>query len=1306
MKTKIKKSLALIFAALIVIGSCAVALSALSTDPVGTVSVQAKFFRLDNVTGEWLETDRAKKGETLKARVYVDTDYYTTSGKFLVFYDDAFFTEGYARNEVLDVTPNPYYKNLCRMSTQLMFFEKGSKAIDRMIANGAFSEEFAQTHTCVGIMYLLNGIQYNQRLTNDEWLVEFDLTVKESTDLTEGSVFTLPSVFQSPENVDAFSDIPYGKQGEMMEDTAGLFAVYVDIEAPVNHVSTNSNIVLDANGGYFEANNANKLTLTAEIGSEFDTANAPEPVRGGFAFAGWTYKGGTEVDSPVEVEYDNIELVAQWLPGVDVTFWLDEEGTAVHFSDTFALGSELIYPDDPSLPGYIFDAWSEPEGMELTEDLEVFPTYTPIEYIVTVYGLYGDVVDEWIAFYGETVTADDLYDKEYMDEMLADNGDYYTFDYWAINGEELTEITVTGDVEIEGVFTAMDAKLIFDANGATFANGEETVEVILKYDEEITADMYPEVPEYKGHTFKAWDMDLVGQPMDELEKTVSITWTKNAYTVSYYVGNTIDKMISPVTYGKPVNASVTPSEDRIPAGYEFIGWSLDKNATVPGDLGTVEGNTNVYAVFAPSGNVAYAVEIYKQNLDGEYELSHTEEYTDGTTGEIPPYAVNNSIEGFSFNPGLSFVDAPVAGDGSTVLYVYYQRNKYNFTTYSDGAFIEKHSYPYGKVIESADPLTKEGCTFDGWVYKGTTEKADFPFTMPAENVELEATWVATEYTVTFETGNGETVSPETYLFGEVVSLPVLTRTGYEFAGWSCNGETIDGDFYMPANNVTLKAEWTPSNNTAYIVNRYFMKADGKGYDLTSEERSGTTGEVIKITPSAVEGFTFNSSASRIEGTINANGSSNFNLYYDRNRYTFIAYADNEVFEEAKYLYGASVNGAGTPSKDGYSFENWVYKNTGKIVTFPFTMPAENVEIIATWSANEYTVNFNTDGGEALNPLKVKCGVSFTLPAASKAGYNFAHWEFDGTAYAAGQSFTMPAGDVTLTAVWLLNSNTVTYTVGSETFSFDVVPGQAVPQPDMSDKPSIEIIGWLDANGNEAAIPDVMPENDLVFTAKIRYNFSDNPYGITVGYEGDCFDYEGDELALEVKNKNLSKANGGIYFNDENYKQLALYDISFKYGSSDVQPSGSNKVKVSIPVPAAYADGTTFLVINRLSNGATEYITVTKSGEKLEFEVNKLGEFEICVKSATVILTLPKTSYIYREALNLSGLTLEVVDENGNKKVVDDTSLMTVNNYNPRKTGTQTLTVEYDGTSVNFNVSVKYAWWQWIIRILLLGFLWY
>ena len=91
-----------------------------------------------------------------------------------------------------------------------------------------------------------------------------------------------------------------------------------------------------------------------------------------------------------------------------------------------------------------------------------------------------------------------------------------------------------------------------------------------------------------------------------------------------------------------------------------------------------------------------------------------------------------------------------------------------------------------------------------------------------------------------------------------------------------------------------------------------------------------------------------------------------------------------------------------------------------------------------------------------------------------------------------------------------------------------------------------------------------------------------------------------------------------------------------------------------------------------------------------------------------IANLPsKVAYTYRnDSLDLSGLALTVTYSDGTTENVTDTSKMKVVGFDNTKIGTQTVTVECEGQIVQFEVSVSYAWWQWIIRILLLGFLWY
>ena len=93
-----------------------------------------------------------------------------------------------------------------------------------------------------------------------------------------------------------------------------------------------------------------------------------------------------------------------------------------------------------------------------------------------------------------------------------------------------------------------------------------------------------------------------------------------------------------------------------------------------------------------------------------------------------------------------------------------------------------------------------------------------------------------------------------------------------------------------------------------------------------------------------------------------------------------------------------------------------------------------------------------------------------------------------------------------------------------------------------------------------------------------------------------------------------------------------------------------------------------------------------------------------IVSISVNSTPSKTSYFYKETLSTSGLTIGVRYNDGSSEVVS--SGFTVSPTKLTKTGTQVITVTYKGFTTSFNVSVSYAWWQIIIRIFLLGFLWY
>ena len=91
-----------------------------------------------------------------------------------------------------------------------------------------------------------------------------------------------------------------------------------------------------------------------------------------------------------------------------------------------------------------------------------------------------------------------------------------------------------------------------------------------------------------------------------------------------------------------------------------------------------------------------------------------------------------------------------------------------------------------------------------------------------------------------------------------------------------------------------------------------------------------------------------------------------------------------------------------------------------------------------------------------------------------------------------------------------------------------------------------------------------------------------------------------------------------------------------------------------------------------------------------------------------IISLPnKIQYTYKvDSLDLSGLAIKIMYSDGTSKIINNTKAITVYGFNVDSVGTKTVTVSYGGYTDEFEITVSYAWWQWIIRILLLGFIWY
>jgi hypothetical protein len=140
--------------------------------------------------------------------------------------------------------------------------------------------------------------------------------------------------------------------------------------------------------------------------------------------------------------------------------------------------------------------------------------------------------------------------------------------------------------------------------------------------------------------------------------------------------------------------------------------------------------------------------------------------------------------------------------------------------------------------------------------------------------------------------------------------------------------------------------------------------------------------------------------------------------------TFVDW-DATVLKTEQVNHGDAATAPADPSRTGYTFAGW---------DVAFSNVTADLTVTAQYTINQYTLSFDSQGGSGAAPITADFGDSVTLPAApTYAGYTFVNWntaaDGSGAPYLAGASFTMPATNTTLYAIWTVTQYTLTYTAG-------------------------------------------------------------------------------------------------------------------------------------------------------------------------------------------------------------------------------------------------------------------------------------
>lgn len=492
--------------------------------------------------------------------------------------------------------------------------------------------------------------------------------------------------------------------------------------------------------------------------------------------------------------------------------------------------------------------------------------------------------------------------------------------------------------------------------------------------------------------------------------------------------------------GEPVTAPANPTK----TGYTFNGWEPALPSVFPAEDMTVKAKwqINQYTItFDTDGGTAIA--------------PITQDYNTAIMNPSDP-----TKEGCSFAGWDKDIPALMPAENMTIKALW-SVGKYTITFDTDGGTaIAPISQDYGTTITAPTNPTKTGYTFVGW------DKV-VPSTMPAENVVIKAQWKINQYTITFDTDGGTTITPITQDYNTTITKPSdPTKDGSVFAGWD---KEIPSN--MPAENMTIKALW----KKLYTIT---FNTDG-GTEVASITKA--VGEALTAPANPTKtGYTFASWNPAFPETMPENDLE-LKALWNKNQHKVTFYNHGDIiFKEVfvgydEYIVAPTEN----PEWPGHTFLGWSLQPQTK-------MPDEDVSYKAIWDEAEFTITFVTDGGTVISPITQKYDTDVTAPAdPTKTGYTFEGWDKEIPS-------KMPASNLTITAKWKINEYTLSYYVDNEVYKSAKVTfdSEIVPEP-APVKEGYTFSGWKET------IPVRMPANDVTITG----NFSISKYTITFDTDG-------------------------------------------------------------------------------------------------------------------------------------------------------------------------------------------------------------
>ena len=791
--------------------------------------------------------------------------------------------------------------------------------------------------------------------------------------------------------------------GTMAENGVTVEVVY---RAATDTAYTVKHMLQDVTGDGYTEDAAARQTLHGTTGA--DTNAAAKSYEGFTAQAVVQQAIAADGSTVVEIKYDrnSYEVTYAYVGTAPAG------ASALPEKATVKYGAPVAVAAAATAPGYTFSGWSQKEDFTMpAENVTITGSFTAngdTAYTVEHYqqNLAGDGYDLVEAdtehLTGETDTTATANPKTYTG---------FTFDGTVEGTVASGNIAGDGSLVLKLYYTRNSYEVSYAYTGTVPAGASALpAAASYKYGADVTVAPQATAP---GYTFNGWLEDgkvtaSFKMPAGPVQLTGSFTAnTDTRYTVEHWTedldgeGYTLRETEANLT---GVTDTTATAEAKSYEGFRFDEGNENNVLT-----GVITGDGKLVL------KVYYARNSYEVSYDygaaptGASQLPGTVSYKYGAEVRVadkataPGYTFdgwkkdNAEVTSFTMPAGAVQLTGRFTANTDTGYKVeHYQQNLAGdafvlFETEEQNATTDTHV--------SATPKDYTGFTYDGTV-DGTVTEGNVA---GDGSLVLKLYYTRDSYKVTYQytgkvpTGASELPAETTEKYGAAVTVAAdATAPGYTFSGWSRE----DG-FTMPAENVTITGSFTANGETPYKVEHYQQNLEDDGYTLADTENlTGETDTTATANPKTYTGFTFDGT---VEGTVASgniagDGSLVLKLYYTRNSYE-VSYAytgtvpadASALPEKAAVKYGASVTVAEAATAKGHTFSGW---STGD-----FTMPAQDVEITGSFTANPYnvTVEYYFDKVQDTDMTRVQSvtyGETFTTAAAAETDRNGVHYTLD------------------------------------------------------------------------------------------------------------------------------------------------------------------------------------------------------------------------------------------------------------------------------------------------------------------------